>query len=131
MSIDAISNFLTVIRNGVSASKPSVVVPFSKIKYEIASILKDEGFIRDFVVIDEDKVKKSLQISLKYSNGESVIHEIARVSTPGRRSYAGATNVEAVIGGLGISILSTNRGMLSNKKARELNIGGEIICTVW
>ncbi len=131
MSIDAIGNFLTIIRNGVSASKPSVTAPYSKIKHEIASILKDEGFIRDFAVINEDVVKKSLQISLKYSNGESAIHEITRISTPGLRNYAGARSVEAVIGGLGVSILSTNRGVLSNKKARELNVGGEVICTIW
>lgn len=131
MSIDAIGNFLTIIRNGVSASKPSVMVPYSKIKHEIASILKEEGFIKDFAISDEGSVKKKINVFLKYSNGESVIHEIERVSRPGRRNYAGSNSVKPVIGGLGISILSTNRGVLSNKKARELNVGGEVICTIW
>lgn len=132
MSIDAIGNFLTIIRNGVAASKPSVTVPYSKVKQEIAAILKDEGFIKDFAITNQDTVKKNIQIFLKYSKaGESVIHEIKRVSKPGRRNYAGATSVKAVIGGLGISILSTNRGVLSNKQARELNVGGEVICTIW
>lgn len=131
MSIDAIGNFLTIIRNGVSASKPSVTVPYSKIKHEITSILKEEGFIKDFAISNEDSIKKSISIFLKYSNGESVIHEIERVSRLGRRNYAGSNSVKSVIGGLGISILTTNRGVLSNKKARELNVGGEVICTIW
>jgi len=131
MSVDAIGDFLTIIRNGLMASKPRVVVPYSKIKFEIATILKDEGFIRDCSVLDGQDNKKSIEIKLKYVDGESVIHEIDRVSKPGRRSYAGASSVKPVIGGLGLSILSTNRGVMSNLKARELNVGGEVICTVW
>jgi len=131
MSVDAIGDFLTIIRNGLMASKPRIVAPYSRIKFEIASILKDEGFIRDCSIVDGSDGKKSIEVKLKYMNGESVIHEIERVSTPGCRSYAGATGVKPVIGGLGISILSTNRGIMSNLKAREMNVGGEVICTVW
>lgn len=130
MSIDAIGDFLTIIRNGLMASKSHVVAPHSVIKFEIASILKDEGFIRDASVIDENGRKK-IKIMLKYLNGESTIHEIKRASKPGRRYYAGIQDIKPVIGGLGISILSTNRGIISNRRAKELKIGGEIICTVW
>lgn len=132
MSVDAIGDFLTIIRNGLMASKLSVVVPYSGLKNEIARILKDEGFIRGYSVVEkEGVVGKQIKVDLKYVGGESVIHEIDRVSTPGRRKYAGVTGIKPVIGGLGLSILSTNRGVISNKKAKELNVGGEILCTVW
>lgn len=131
MAIDAIGDFLTIIRNGIMASKSVVVVPHSKMRLAIAHILKDEGFIKDAVVLDEDPLKKQIKLFLKYVNGESVIHEIKRVSTPGRRLYAGAQTVKPVIGKLGISILTTNRGVVTNKQAKELGVGGEVICTVW
>ena len=131
MSIDAIGDFLTIIRNGLMASKPLVVAPYSNIKFEIANILKDEGFIKDVELVDIDAQKKQIKIILKYVGGESVIHEITRISTPGRRKYNGASRVNPVIGGLGLSILSTNQGVISHKKARDLSVGGEIICTVW
>lgn len=131
MSVDAIGDFLTIIRNGLMASKSYVTAPHSRIKFEIANILKDEGFIRDCLVEDLGDDKKIIKVVLKYVNGESVIHEINRVSKPGRRDYAGCCEVKPVIGGLGISILSTSRGVLSNLKARELGVGGEVICTVW
>lgn len=132
MSVDVIGNFLTIIRNGLMASKRNVLVPHSNLKYEIAQILKDEGFIRGFSVEErEGQAGKQIKIDLKYVNGESVIHEISRVSTPGCREYKGIAEIKPVIGGLGITIISTNRGILTNKKARELNIGGEVLCTVW
>lgn len=132
MSIDALGNFLTIIRNGLMNSSPYVVVPFSTMRHEITQILKDEGFIRDFVVVNEhDVTQKGIKISLKYVDGECAIHEIKRVSKPGRRMYAGIKNVKPVIGGLGLSILTTNKGIMSNKKAKELNVGGEVICTIW
>ncbi len=131
MSIDAVGNFLTIIRNGLMASKPFVVAPHSKLNVSIAQILKDEGFVRDFVIQDGDSVQRTVKIFLKYVNGESVIHEITRISKPSRRQYAGAKGIKPVIGGLGISIVTTNKGILTNKKARELGIGGEVICTVW
>lgn len=130
MSVDALGNFLTVIRNGLLASKPSVVAPYSSIKYKIAQILKDEGLIRD-VVITEDDNKKYIKIALKYVDGESVIHEITRISKPSRRTYEGHAKLTPVIGNLGLAILSTNRGVITDKQAKQYGIGGEVICTVW
>jgi small subunit ribosomal protein S8 len=131
MSIDTIGDFLTVIRNGVMASKRAVNSPFSNLKYQIAQILKEEGFIKDIEVKDDNGNKKEIKILLKYVDGESAIHEITRVSTPGRRMYESVANLKPVIGGLGIAILTTNRGVITNKKARQLAVGGEVICTVW
>jgi small subunit ribosomal protein S8 len=130
MSRDVIGDFLTIIRNGIMASKPFVLAPHSNMKFEIAKALKKEGFIRDCTVLEET-IKKEIKIVLKYVGSESVIHEITRKSKPGRRYYAGSRNIKSVIGGLGLSLLTTNRGIISHKKARELSVGGEIICTVW
>ncbi len=131
MSIDVVGNFLTIIRNGLMGSKPFVVASYSKMNESIAQILKEEGFIKDFVVQQDDEVHRNIQIFLKYVLGESVIHEIHRVSKPSRRRYAGSNAIKPVIGGLGISIITTNKGLLTNKKAKELGVGGEVICTVW
>jgi small subunit ribosomal protein S8 len=130
MSVDAIGDFLTVIRNGLMSSKRTVAAPFSKIKLEIVKILKEEGFIKDFAIIEEDS-KKKIQVSLKYVDGESVIHELNRISRPGRRTYGGADQLQVIIGKLGISILTTNKGIMTDKRAKELSVGGEIICSVW
>ena len=130
MSVDSIGNFLTIIRNGTTSSKALVVAPFSKINLNIAEILKSEGFIKDVTVQDEDG-KKFLTVTLKYVDGESVIHEITRVSTPGRRVYEGLNTIKPVIGNLGVAILTTNRGVITNKMARKLGVGGEVICTIW
>lgn len=132
MSVDSIADFLTIIRNGVMVSKSSITAPYSKMRYSIAQILKNEGFIHDFAVITTDSdVKKMLKIVLKYVDGESVIHEIQRVSKPGRRVYVGSQKIKPVIGQLGISILTTSRGVIANQKAEKLSVGGEVICTVW
>lgn len=132
MSIDTIGNLLTSIRNGLMASRPFVLVPSSHLKLEVAKILKQEGFIKSYEIIEEvDSVKKKLKIFLKYVDGESAIHEITRFSTPGRRRYSSAGNIKPVIGGLGLSILTTNRGVMSHKSANAMGVGGEIICTVW
>ncbi len=130
MSIDVIGNFLTIIRNGIMASKSSVLAPHSKMKSEIAQILVDEGFIRGYEIIEEDH-KKFINVELKYVDGESVIHAIKRISTPGKRVYQSVDNLGHVVGKLGISIITTNKGIITNKQARELSIGGEVICTVW
>lgn len=131
MSIDAIGDFLTIIRNGVMASKREVLAPYSTIKQEIATILKDEGFIKDALVEDLGNNKKQIKVMLKYVGGESVIHEIDRVSTPGRRSYSSHALLKPVIGNLGVSILTTSQGVMTNKQARQRGVGGEILCTVW
>lgn len=132
MSIDSIGNFLTIIRNGIMASKQSVLAPYSKICHEIANILFSEGFIKQVVVVEgQTIVDKKLKIVLKYVDGESVIHHIQRLSKPSRRIYAKVQEVKPVIGNLGISILSTNKGLLTNKQSKKQLVGGEIICTVW
>lgn len=130
MSRDVIGDFLTIIRNGIMASKPFVIAPHSKMKFAIGQALKSEGFIRDCILL-EGPTNKEIKIVLKYVGSESVIHEIKRVSTPGRRFYAGSNNIKPVIGGLGLSLITTNRGIISHKKARSLSVGGEVICTVW
>ena len=132
MSVDSIADFITIIRNGVMVSKSSVTAPYSKMRHSIAQILKKEGFIHDFAVINTDSdAKKMLKIVLKYVDGESVIHEIQRVSKPGRRVYAGSQKIKPVIGQLGISILTTSRGVIANQEAQRLAVGGEVMCTVW
>ena len=132
MSVDSIADFLTIIRNGVMVSKSFVTAPYSKMREAIAQILKDEGFITDFVILNADSdAQKTLKVVLKYVDGEAVIHEIQRVSKPGRRVYAGNKEIKPVIGQLGISILTTSRGVIANQKAKKLSVGGEVICTVW
>ncbi len=130
MSVDTIANCLTIIRNGTSATKLSVEVPYSRQTQTILEILKSEGFIKEFVVQEEANIKK-IKIFLKYVDGESVIHEITRISKPGRRVYEGSKNIKPVIGNLGISIVSTNRGVITDKEAKKLGVGGEVICSVW
>jgi small subunit ribosomal protein S8 len=130
MSIDSIGDFLTIIRNGLMRSMADVKAPYSRLRFDVAGILKDEGFVKDVLVVEKDN-KKFIKVFLKYVDGESVIHEIKRVSTPGRRYYASAHELKPVIGGLGVSILTTSHGIFTNKKAKQKSIGGEIICTVW
>lgn len=132
MSVDSIGNFLTIIRNAVAVSKPFVVAPYSKMNKAIADILVQEGFVVAAEQVNFEG-KNLLKVRLKYVEGESVIHSICRVSKPSRRIYEKVKNIKPVIGGLGISILSTNRGVVTDKQARsqQLFVGGEIICRVW
>jgi len=131
MSVDTIGNFITIIRNGLMVSKPSVEATYSKMRYAVAQILKEEGFVHDVMVTQQENNKKGIKITLKYVDGESAIHKIERQSTPGRRAYAGVDEIEPVIGGLGLSILSTSAGVISHKQAKQQRVGGELICTVW
>jgi small subunit ribosomal protein S8 len=131
MSVDTIGDFLTVIRNGVAVNKPFVVAPHSKLKFAIAYLLKSEGFIRDIEVVDQEHGKREIKVYLKYVNGESVIHEITRLSKPGCRAYEGKGSIKPVVGGLGVSVLTTSKGVLTHKQAEQLGVGGEVICTVW
>jgi len=131
MSIDSVGNFLTVIRNALQVSKRSVTVPFSTMKMGIADVLKQEGFIRDFEIKEGERQQKFLVVHLKYFEGKPVINQITRISTPGRRHYEGLRNLTPVIGGLGISVLSTNAGIMTDKQARKLLVGGEVLCHVW
>lgn len=128
--MDSISNFLTIIRNGFMVGKRTVNMPFSRITHEVAQVLKNEGFINDVRVSQADS-HKQLEVDLRYIGGESVIHSIERESTPGRRHYAKAKNIKPIIGKLGISILTTSKGIMTDKQARQMSVGGEIICSVW
>ncbi len=127
---DPIADMLTRIRNGIQARHPRVDMPSSNLKAEVARILKEEGYIGNFKVAEEGK-KKVLKVFLKYGNdGASAIAHLDRVSKPGRRVYVGVNEVPRVLGGLGVSILTTPRGVLTGKAARKAGVGGEVLCTV-
>ena len=130
MSIDTIGDFLTVIRNALMVSKRSVSVPFSNMKLGIAKVLKDEGYIKDYQQVDGENDKPRLVVYFKYVKGMSVIQDIKRVSTPGRREYLGTKKMRGVDGGLGVAILSTNKGIITDLQARKFVVGGEVICHV-
>jgi len=130
MSInDPIGDFLTRIRNGQMARKKTIVSPASTVRQDIAAVLKDEGYIADYAVASEGK-KKTLTVTLKYYQGKPVIERIERISKPSLRVYKGKADVPKVLGGLGIAILTTPQGVLSDKKARAAGVGGEVICVV-
>lgn len=128
---DPIADMLTRLRNAITAKHETVLVPVSKEKEAIAKILLDEGYIKSFETVEEKKVKY-LKVEIKYdNNGNSVIYGLKRISKPGLRIYAGVEKLPEVIGGMGIAILSTNKGIITDKKARELKVGGEVLAYVW
>lgn len=128
---DPIADMLTRIRNGSNAKHESVDVPASNIKKQIAQILLDEGFIKGFDVIEDGK-QGIIRIELKYGkHGEKVISGIKRISKPGLRVYVKSDEIPRVLGGLGIAILSTPKGVMTDKKARKERVGGEVLCYVW
>jgi small subunit ribosomal protein S8 len=126
---DPISDMLTRIRNANRALLPAVELPHSRIKENIAGILKREGYISDFTV--EGKKPKALKLKLKYQGKKSVIEGLRRVSTPGLRRYVGATDIPRVRGGMGVAVVSTSEGVLTDTQARKRNIGGELLCYIW
>lgn len=126
---DPIADMLTRIRNAQQANKSDVTMPSSKVKVSIAEVLKDEGYIAAYTISDAEG-KASLSISLKYFEGKPVISQIDRVSRPGLRVYKSATDIPKVIGGLGVSIVSTSQGVMADRKAKALGQGGEILCAV-
>lgn len=128
---DPIGDLLTRIRNGQAARLSSVHSPASKLRVNLLEVLKREGYIRDYAITQKDGGQSELNIELKYSEGQPVIREIKRVSKPGRRVYTQIKDVPRVYNGLGISILSTPRGVLSDREAREANVGGEVLCRVF
>jgi small subunit ribosomal protein S8 len=131
MTTDPIADFLTRIRNGARARHPRVDVPSSNMKVEIARILKDEGYLTNFKVVEE-KGKRTLRVFLRYSpDRRSVITDLRRVSKPGARRYTGKAGIRQVMGGMGISILSTPRGLMTGSAARKEGVGGELLCEVW
>jgi len=126
---DPISDMLTRIRNAHSALLPAVEIPHSRIKENIATILKKEGYVSEVAV--EGKPRKAIKIKLKYTGRKPVIEGLRRISTPGLRNYVGSTDIPRVHNGLGISILSTSQGVMSGQEARKKNVGGELLCYVW
>ena len=131
MMTDPIADMLTRIRNAVRVERPHVEMPLSKVKAGVAEVLKREGYIWDWQKVEDSPVDQ-LRIELKYGpNGERVIQHLQRVSSPGRRVYGRAKELRPVLNGLGITILSTSRGVLSDREARQKNVGGEILCEVW
>lgn len=132
MMTDPIADMLTRIRNAVAARHDTVSMPASKMKLRIAEILKEEGYIDGFESV-EGGVQGSLLLRLKYSRdtSESPIHGLERVSKPGRRIYAGSGEIPEVLGGLGIAIVSTSKGVMTSNRARAANVGGEVLCKVW
>jgi small subunit ribosomal protein S8 len=126
---DPISDMLARIRNANRALLPAVAVPHSRMKESIAGILKREGYITDYAV--EGKIPKQMKLRLKYQGKKSVIEGMRRISTPGLRRYVGATSIPRVRGGLGVAVVSTSEGLMTDNQARKKNIGGELICYVW
>ncbi len=123
---------LTRIRNGIQSHHERVELPASKLKVEIARILKVEGFIRNYNLTQKDEPQGTLRIDLKYSpSGEPVIHGIERISRPGRRVYRNKQEIPSVLGGLGLAIVSTSKGVLSGQEAVKSGVGGEVLCQVW
>lgn len=131
MQTDPIADFLTSIRNANQAKKVDVTVPSSKIKIEIARVLKQEGYIADYASAEDDK-QGTLTVTLRYSpSRERILQHIERVSKPGRRIYVGKTEIPRVLGGLGIAILSTPRGVLTGSAAKSAGVGGELLAKVY
>ena len=128
---DPVADMFVRIRNGSKAKFEKVDIPSSKLKREIAKILKEEGFIKNFKIVTGDHQHEMIRVFLKYdANRKEVIH-LRRVSKPGRRVYVGKDSIPSVMSGLGLSILSTSKGILTDKSARKADVGGEILCHVW
>jgi small subunit ribosomal protein S8 len=131
MMTDPIADMLTRIRNAVRVERPNVDMPLSQVKRGLADVLKREGYIWDWQEVEEQPVNQ-LRIELKYGpNGERVIQKIRRISKPGCRVYSKARDLKPVLNGLGIRILSTSRGVVSDREARQLKLGGEVLCEIW
>ncbi len=128
---DPIADMLTRIRNAIMVNKDTVEVPSSNMKKAIAKIMLDEGYIADYKLVEDDH-NGIIKITLKYAGkGNSVINGLKRVSKPGLRSYAGVENMPKVLNGLGIAIVSTNKGIMTDRQAKAANVGGEVLCYIW
>lgn len=127
---DPIADFLTRIRNASKAKKPKVEIPSSNMKKSLAEILKKQKFITDYTVIEDNK-QNVLSIQLMYNNGTPAINGLQKVSTPGLRVYRGSDKLPRVLNGLGIAVVSTSKGLLTDKEARRESLGGEIVCYIW
>jgi len=132
MMTDPISDLLTRIRNAARARHARVDMPASKLKTEIARILKEEGYIQTYKLVEETKTRKTLRIFLKYTpDRRNAITDLRRISRPGKRQYAGADEIRPVIGGLGTTILTTPKGVMTGRAARRARVGGEVLCEIW
>ena len=127
---DPIADMLTRIRNGNMAKHTEVKVPFSKIKESMANILKNEGYIAGYEIKEEGNIR-DIVVTLKYMDGDAVIKGLKRISKPGRRVYTSVENLPKVLGGLGIAIVSTPKGVITDKECRKHSVGGEVLCYVW
>jgi len=131
MMTDPIADMLTRIRNAVAVERPFVDMPSSKVKRGVADVLKREGYIWDWQEVEAEPAKQ-LHVELKYSpNGDRVIQHIKRISKPGRRVYSRSKDLKPVLNGLGISVISSSRGVVSDREARQRNVGGEVLCEIW
>jgi small subunit ribosomal protein S8 len=128
---DPIADMLTRIRNACGSKHRRVDIPVSKMKTEIARILKENNYIQDYTTLETDEGRHVLRVRLKYAGGQSVIRALQRVSTPGLRHYVGASDIPRVRNGLGLAILSTNKGLMSDREARQSRTGGELVAKVW
>jgi small subunit ribosomal protein S8 len=128
---DPLSDMLTRIRNAQMRKKSRVSTPGSNLRARVLDVLKNEGYIRDYTVVKYDSGRTEFEIELKYFENEAVIKKIARVSKPGRRVYSSVNNTPKVMNGLGITIISTPKGVMADHEARDLNVGGEVLCTVF
>lgn len=128
---DPIADYLTRVRNAIKARKRTVEIPASKFKRAISDILKNSYLINDYSVNGSEASKNVLTLQLKYADGESVIQGLRRISKPGIRKYVSSENLPRVRNGLGIAIISTSKGLMTDKKARELKVGGEVVCEIW
>jgi small subunit ribosomal protein S8 len=128
---DPLGDMLTRIRNAQMRRRPKVSSPSSKLRARVLDVLADEGYIRGYTEVEHKNGIKELEIELKYANGQPAIREISRVSTPGRRVYSPVKELETVANGLGVAILSTPKGVMSDSRAREENVGGEVLCNVF
>ena len=128
---DPIADMLTRIRNACLSKHRRVDMPLSKMKAEIARILKENNYIQDYQTLATDEGRQILRVRLKYAGGQSVIRQLQRVSTPGLRKYVGATEIPRVRNGLGMAIVSTNKGLMSDREARQARTGGELVAVIW
>ena len=128
---DPIADMLTRIRNACASKHRRVDIPVSKMKTEIARILKENNYIQDYQTLETDEGQRVLRVRLRYAGGQPVIRELQRVSTPGLRRYVGATEIPRVRNGLGLAILSTSKGLMSDREARQSRTGGELVAVVW
>ena len=128
---DPVGDLIARINNAQMRKKPKVSTPGSRLRVSVLDVLKNEGFIRGYAAVDHSDGRSELEIELKYFDGEPVIREMSRVSTPGRRVYVAVRNLPRVNNGLGVSILSTPKGVMADHDARDANVGGELLCTVF